>query len=171
MRFSILIIFIICFTKIITICLVTWCDSQPIEYFSRASISDCACINILQFIEKRKAGETIKQIEHAEWWIKFKLCKVYWVDLAPAKRFSSRFVGARSSGSGRAHRSLAAGFLLLQHFSYFLLSSPHYCFISVLVWIFMFSEMLHWWIRNPSRGLNKGLVYTTAELRARVVAI
>ena len=36
--------------------------------------------------------------------------------------------------------------------------------------IFMFSEMLHWWVRNPSRGLNRCLVYTTAELRASVVA-
>ena len=29
---------------------------------------------------------------------------------------------------------------------------------------------VHWWVRNPSCGLNKCLVYTTAELRARVVA-
>ena len=36
--------------------------------------------------------------------------------------------------------------------------------------ICMFSEMLHWWVRNPSRGLNKCRVYTTAELRARFVA-
>ena len=35
--------------------------------------------------------------------------------------------------------------------------------------IFMFSEMLHWWVRYPSRGLNKYLEYTTVELRARVV--
>ena len=36
--------------------------------------------------------------------------------------------------------------------------------------VFLFSEMLHWWVRNPSRELNKCLVYITAELRARVVA-
>ena len=35
---------------------------------------------------------------------------------------------------------------------------------------FMFLEMLHWWVRNLSRGLNICLVYTKAELRARVVA-
>ena len=34
---------------------------------------------------------------------------------------------------------LTAGFLLLQHFSYFLLSSPHRCFISVFVW-FLYSQ-------------------------------
>ena len=34
----------------------------------------------------------------------------------------------------------------------------------------MFSEIVHWWVRNPSRGLNKCLVFTTTDLRARVVA-
>ena len=34
---------------------------------------------------------------------------------------------------------------------------------------FMFLEMLHWWVRNPLRGLNKCLLYTTAEIRTRVV--
>ena len=33
---------------------------------------------------------------------------------------------------GRAHRSLTVGFLLLQHFSCFVLSSSHRCFISVI---------------------------------------
>ena len=46
---------------------------------------------------------------------------------APAK--------TRCFGSGRAHRSPAVGFLFLHHFSYFLLSSPHRCFISVFVWV------------------------------------
>ena len=38
------------------------------------------------------------------------------------QRFKS--VGAWCSGSGRAHRCPTVGFLLLQHFSYLLLSSP-----------------------------------------------
>ena len=89
---------------------------------------------------------------------------------APAWILLNNWVGAWCSGSGRVHRSPDVGFLLLPHFSYFLLSTPYRCFISVLVWLFMFSEMLHCWVRNPSRGLSKCLAYTTAELRASVVA-
>ena len=37
----------------------------------------------------------------------------------------------------------------------------HLCIRSIC----MPSEMLHWWVRNPSRGLKKCLVYTTAELK------
>ena len=45
------------------------------------------------------------------------------------------------SGSGRAHRSPSVGFLLLQHFSYFLLSSPHRCFISVFVCLYVLRDV------------------------------
>ena len=45
----------------------------------------------------------------------------------------SKSVGALCSVSGRAHRSPTDGFLLLQHFNYFMLSSPHRCFISEFV--------------------------------------
>ena len=52
---------------------------------------------------------------------------------APAERLLSKSVDARCSGSGRAHRSPTVGFLLFQHFSYFLLSSTYRCFISAFV--------------------------------------
>ena len=43
---------------------------------------------------------------------------------------------------GRVHRSLIVGFLLLQHFSCFVLSSPCRCCISVISWFFfVLSEM------------------------------
>ena len=53
---------------------------------------------------------------------------------APTWRLLSKSVGAWCSGSAQAHRSPIFGFLLLQHFSYFLLSSPHRCFIFVFLW-------------------------------------
>ena len=56
---------------------------------------------------------------------------------APALRLLSKSVGALCSGSGRAHRSPTVGFVLLQHFSYFL-----FCVVSFL-YCFFFSEMLH----------------------------
>ena len=43
-------------------------------------------------------------------------------------------VGTWCSIFGRAHRSLTVGFLLLQHFSCFVLSSPCRCCISVIGW-------------------------------------
>ena len=55
-------------------------------------------------------------------------------------------------------------FFLLHRVGCFLLSGPRRWFVSV------FSEVLHWWIRGPSRGLGGCLVCAVTELGAIVAA-
>ena len=56
-------------------------------------------------------------------------------------------------------------------FQLFLISFYRVLIVAPTLYSFYFyvSEMLHWWVRNPSRGLYKCLVYTKAKLWARAV--
>ena len=114
---------------------------------------------ILRYI---KIGYSINVIQQTACMVVNPICFPLWLHAAGCTdydgsglKFLSKSVGAWCSG--RAHRCPTAGFLLLQHFSYFLLSSPHCCFISVFVWCLCSRRCCTDELENPSRRLNKCL--------------
>ena len=95
--------------------------------------SVCACLDLSVFSSSWGLGRAAVCDLGTPWTfhLPFLLGISFWV----------MFVGTWCSIFGRAHRSLTVDFLLLQHFSCFVLSSPCRCCISVISWFFVFSEM------------------------------
>ena len=73
----------------------------------------------------------------------------------------SNSVGAWCFVSVRTHRIPTVGFLLLQHFSYFLLSSPRRCFILLFVWFLSFRRCCTDELETLHADGTNILVYTT----------